>query len=150
MFAWILSCFTRYFTPRRPARGIFHFWDGQRDRAVDPFEILRAIANDPECVPDREAALMLVGDDDATQKTIRCVRRVFGVKPFSEGGLLEDECLQLIEAFYDFLSALKKNTSGSPISSEPTAPESSPASTDPAPTPGNSSLDSPKTPNEAN
>ncbi len=139
--SWLLG-------PRRSARGIFRFWDGQKERAVDPFEILRAIANDPEFVLERDSSLMIKGDDDATQITVRCVRRAFDVKHFNEGGLLEDECLQLIEGFYEFLGALKKNTNGSPTSSEPMAPESSSASTAPDLTLGSSLSDSPKTPSD--
>ncbi len=137
------------FKPRQPTRGIFRFWDGQRDRTIDPFEILRAIENDPEFVLERDGALLVVGDDDSIQKTVRCVRRAFVVKHFNEGGLLEAECLELIERFYEFLSSLKKNINGSPISSEPTAKESSPASTGLGLTPGNLSSDLPKTATEA-
>lgn len=125
--------------PRQTDRGIFRFWDGQQDRAVDPFEILRAIENDPEFSLERDGALLVVGDDDSIQKTVRCVRRAFQVKEFSQGGLLEAECLELIERFYEFLSSLKKNISASPISSRPTATESSAASTDQGLTPGSSS-----------
>lgn len=134
-------------------RGIFHYWDGQRERAADPFEILRAIADDPEYSDDREPKLMLVDDftvsDEAAQKTVRCVRRAFGVKSFNEGGLLEAECLDLIDEFYGFLGALKKNTSPSPISSEPTQ-MSSTVSTGEVPTPGKSSSDLPGTQKESN
>jgi hypothetical protein len=134
---------------RNTNRAIFRFWDGQQDRAADPFEVLRAIENDPEFSLERDGALLIIGDDDSIQKTVRCVRRAFQVKEFSQGGLLEAECLELIERFYEFLSSLKKNISASPISLQPTATESSTASTDPAPIPGNSSSDLPKTATEA-
>lgn len=134
------------FKSRRPTRAIFRFWDGQRDRAADPLEILRALENDSLVNLEVESAFMLAGDAEATLKTVQLVRRAFGVKDFTQGGLLEAECLDLIENFYDFLSSLKKNTSASPISSPPTETESSSASSDPDLTPGNSSSDLPKTP----
>lgn len=142
------NIFARLFR-RRPVRDIFQFWDGQHDRAVDPFEILRGIEHDPEFSPEKEAQFIAAGHDDSIEKAVRCVRRVFNVKHFNDGGLLEAECLELLEAFYDFLAALKKNTSPSPISSEPTGTESLPASTDPPPIPTSSSSDLPKTPTAA-
>lgn len=148
MFNRLLSWWRR--RQQQKHRGIFHFWDGQRERAADPFEIHWAIAADPEFNLDRDSALMQAGDVEASQKAVRCVHRAFGVKPFDQGGLLADECLLLIEEFYEFAGALKKNTSDSPISSPPTALESSTASTDPDPIPGKSSSDLPKTPSEAN
>lgn len=146
MFGLIRKLFRR----RRPTRGIFQFWDGERERYVDPFEILRAISSDTEVNLETESALMLAGDDAATLKTVQLVRRAFGVKHFNEGGLLEAECLELIERFYDFLGALKKNISESPISSTPMESASSTTSTGPEPlAPGSSSSDSPKTPTAA-
>ena len=132
-----------------PSRGIFRFWDGQRYRAVDPFVILANIEADHELNLELDSALVLAGDSAAIARTVRATRRAFGVKDFASGGLLEAECLELIGDFYDFLGALKKNTSASPTLSPPTQ-ESSSASTDPLPSPGKSSSDSPKTPSEAN
>jgi hypothetical protein len=129
----------RWFSPRRPHRDIFYFWDGQRERSVDPFEIMRAIEQDSEFNLERDASLMIAGDDEATQITVRCVRRAFAVKPFNEGGLLEAECLELIQVFYEFLSALKKNISGLPIESEPTDTATSNPPTAPGPIHGSSS-----------
>lgn len=131
-----------------PVRGIFRFWDGQKNRAVDPFVILASIEADPELNLEIDSALVVAGDSAAIAKTVRCTRRAFGVKEFSQGGLLEAECLELIGEFYDFLGALKKNTSLSPISSPPTESMPSPASTDPDPTTGRLSSDSPKMPND--
>lgn len=135
--------------PRQPARGIFRFWDGQRDRSEDPLEILRAVNNDSEFNPEVDPELMNAadGDEEAMLRALRCVRRAFKVKEFSQGGLLESETLDLLAQLYEFLASLKKSTSDFPTSS-PLTTESSEPSTPLAEFPTKSSSDLPKTPND--
>lgn len=130
----------------RRARAIFRYWNGQREVAADPFEITRAIENDPAFNPEIDYALVDAGDSAAILRTVNCVRQAFKVKSFNEGGLLESECLDLMIAFLDFLGSLKKSTSPPPTSSPPTESASSAQGHSPT----SSSSDSPKTPSEAN
>lgn len=89
-------------------RDIFTFFDGQRQRSIDPMPAWFAIAEDKECNAERDMPAASVGDRDAWVRVQAMSRRIFNMKPFSEGGLTEYELSVLLAKFFIFNIALKK------------------------------------------
>ena len=112
-------------------RAIFRFWDGRRVRAVDPIEVSRLLRRDPFFDAETHLKLIDAGDDEAIRVTANAVRQAFGIPDLQGGGLAELECLAVLMDFYEFLHALKKNTSPTPSEQPPTESLSSDASTMP-------------------
>ncbi len=96
------------FWRRRRERDIFTFWDGQQQRSIDPMPPWFAIAEDKECNAVRDMPAASAGDRDARVRVQAMARRMFSVKPFSEGGLTENELSQLLATFFTFNIVLKK------------------------------------------
>ena len=102
-------------------REIFRFFDGCGDpeqgpnRAVDPMVVLRSLQTDEEFVIDKDPELALTGDQDAVERTVKVVRKAFGVVGFSrcdntgtETGLTEGETIALLDEFGLWMEGLKK------------------------------------------
>lgn len=111
-------------------RSIFAFWDGRRLQRVDPLVVYRQLSLDPEFNWDEDPKLIDSGDEKmslaAMQRTASAVRRSFGVGEYDgRQGMTEAECVQLLVTFCEAMQTLKKNTSLSPISREPTESGSS-------------------------
>lgn len=96
------------FWRKRRQRDIFTFWDGERDRSIDPMPAWFAIENDPDCDPKRDFPAADRGDRGAWARNLALFRRMFGVKPFKEGGLTEYELQKVFGDFYAFVTGLKK------------------------------------------
>jgi hypothetical protein len=109
---------------RNRQRQIFRFWDGHKVRGADPIVVWRALLSHPEFEITRDTALMEVSDfkiaDGARQRIVAATRTAFGVESLAGGGLTEDETVDLFKAFCVYAAELKKNSSNTPISSEPT------------------------------
>lgn len=109
-------------------RLLFRYWDGARDRKVDPIPAYRKLLADPEFDEERHLAEAKAGDEDAYEICLRAVKRAFAIQDFSEenvGGLTELEKLALLGAFYAYFDQLKKNIetlSTAPPSTESTLP----------------------------
>lgn len=103
-------------------RRLFAFNDGQRKRSVDPLAVWCSLQDDPAFVLERDLYLVDQGNVNAIRVTTAAVRRAFGLSAWSEesGGLTEAECIALLSLYLDYMSALKKNTSGQPTSPLPT------------------------------
>ena len=100
-------------------RQIFRFHDGTKLRGVDPMVVLRTLQAEKEFT-EADIALAMQGDVDASQRTIRAVRKAFGVIAWeqdqhtgAERGLTEGETLTLLDEFGVWLDAVKKNTNPS-------------------------------------
>ena len=112
--------------PRTPEeRGIFSYFDGTRDRHVDPLVIRRKFIDHPEFSWDSDPAII---DNDsemgrtAYARTLQAMQDVFEIKPLADDltGLTEEEQLQLWLEFVQFLA--KKNETVLPLDS-PTLPQ---------------------------
>lgn len=135
MFEWLWA-WLRSFIPAEAAksespppdsasienRRIFQYWDGAKQRAIDPMVAWRGLHDDAEFSLQNHPGLIDAGDLDACAIGARAARRIFGVAEWSEStpGLTEGESLALIAAFLDYLGDVKKNTGSSPISSSVT------------------------------
>ncbi len=107
-------------------RLIFHYWDGQQDRAGDPLAIQRRLMGAPDLVETAKVADVPTPDGaKAKGELIDLTREAFGVPPFERGGLLDAECLELFVRFGKFLTDLEAEQR--PLRSGPT-PTDSPAS----------------------
>lgn len=131
---------------RRSRREIFRFFDGTRERSVDPIKILRAISSDPEFLPEKHFELAQEGDGEAQGITIAAARRIFGLDEFTDTngkitGTTDGEALGILSDFAEYVSTLKKSTNGP--RTLPSATESAPsaASTTNAPS-GSGSISS--------
>jgi hypothetical protein len=124
--------FWKRFTARRRQRqrAIFRYWDGQRERAIDPAVAYRGLQTHPKYDPRKHPALAEAGDLESLDIMLGAIREVFGLSPLvqdeqgRERGLTDRETLDLVLEFNDFLLGLKKSTSPTPISPPPTAPPS--------------------------
>lgn len=131
-----MRLFSRLFAWRRireREQEIFRFWDGSRERGVDPLVVLRDLNAHPQFKPEFHPSLILNGDPasgavkEATEITLDAVNFAFGVEPWREAdgaakGLTVTKRLELLLTFSEYLDALKKNISGTPTS--PAAMES--------------------------
>lgn len=115
-------------------RAIFRFWDGSTSRRIDPMVVYRRLLEHPEFDWETTPLLIDVHEEavaaDAIRLSADAVRVAFEIPELSETkGLTEIECVQLLQLFVQYLTALKKNISGARISQAPTVPESSEEST---------------------
>lgn len=107
---------------RNRYRNIFPYWDGVRDRRADPLEVWRGLNTDAEFSLIKHPELIDAGDLDAMRIGADAIRRCLDIPSFARGGLTEEECLDLMIAFFDYTAVLKKNinwqlTSPSPLES---------------------------------
>jgi hypothetical protein len=130
IFATIWARFWRLFESqsarRQRQRRIFRYFDGQRESSADPLAAWIALAEDAEFEIEKHTAAIDAGDSEAYKVVSRAVRRVFNVKPFADGGLTDQECLDLLLAFLGYMGSLKKSTNDSLTSSLPTESVSQP------------------------
>ena len=109
---------------RNRQRMIFRFWDGKKVRGADPIVVWRALLSHPEFEITRDTELMNVPEfkisDAARHRLVAATRAAFAVKSLADGGLTEDETVSLFQSFCVYAAELKKNSSNTPISSEPT------------------------------
>jgi hypothetical protein len=115
----ILNLLRRWYFAR--GREIFRFWDGRRQRRIDPVMVWRALLAHPRFDLERDTTLLEVGLDSAWQNTLDATREALGVLPHAEGGLTERETIQLCQSFCVYALELKKNSSPLPTSSGPMA-----------------------------
>ncbi len=99
-------------------RAIFPYWDGQKWRTADPITIYRAIKSHPDFNLERHPEMHDAGDDEATLICLKAARDIFGVKSLQEGGLTETETIDLLGAYFEWISDVKKNISTSLTSPE--------------------------------
>lgn len=101
-----------FFWRKKKTRGIFKFWDGERDRAEDPILLQRTLY-DHELYSDAKAKIVDKDDKfgrEAYSDVLKAIRDTFSVKPLADGGLTEQESWMVFGDFIEFLEGLKKNT----------------------------------------
>lgn len=105
-------------------RGLFRFYDGRGWRLVDPLVMARGFWTHSTFDWDETPRLLQSGNSSIQLQAFRliacAVRDVFGVRELSEGGLSEQECLDLLCSFREYLGDVKKNGSLFPTSVEST------------------------------
>lgn len=124
---WPLSWLRNWWRNRQ--RAIFHYWDGKRNRRIDPMVVYRRLDEHPEFDWDNDTKLFAnIGDErkmlrdaaeEAMQKCIAATREAFAVSAFdsvSGCGLTEMETLSLFESFCVYMGVLKKSTGTLPTS----------------------------------
>jgi hypothetical protein len=109
----------RFDTYRPREQLIYHFWDGQQMRNVDPVKLYKKMA---EVGQELSANIQVStspskGAAKAYEAVVRSVRSIFDLKAFEEGGLTEIDTVGLLDHFLIFCGRLKKNTSPSLTSS---------------------------------
>lgn len=123
-----------WFRARR--RAIFRFYDGSRDRAIDPLVAWRTMWEHPTCNPntDFEPAVGIAPDGSSTKydpaaqdRVLDMARQMFGVKAYSEDnpGLTIEETFALLWRFMNYMNTLKKKPAVLPTPSEPSESGSS-------------------------
>ncbi len=97
-----------WFTRQR--RDIFKYWDGVRNRSIDPEVAWKTMWADPDCVVKDDFKSADAGDVDAWDRVQAMGRRMFGVKAYSDTqpGLTEHELSKLIGEFVRYMAVLKK------------------------------------------
>lgn len=137
----------------RPDRLIFKFWDGSRDRKIDPLEVQSALTSIDDFDLDTDMKLAQTsgpGATDALRRVISAVQCAFRVVPYDEGppevGLTGAECMTLLFDFAHFVADLKKKYAPSLTSLELT--ESSPTDSPTPNTSDSSSIETVSSPTE--
>lgn len=140
MVGWLIQKWLNWRIAR--SRAIFHFWDGQRRKSLDPMLIWLKLKADPEFSIDKHPGLIDLGDDESQLIGVRAVQRAFGVKDFLQGGLTHLESLNLLAGFFEYLATQKKSINPTQTLLPPTeSPPSEPSTT-------NAASDSGRTPAE--
>lgn len=129
MWGWLLSLV------RRDDRCLFHYWDGVKQRSIDPVVAHRGLWRDKICNFADDGPLSCNPKDqngnpvfpieaviEAEDRVRDLGRRVFGVKAYGDGqpGLTCMELDELMSRFVVFSAELKKKLAPLPTSSEPT------------------------------
>lgn len=110
---------------RNRQRAIFRFWDGTCIRGVDPMSIFLAIKAHPTYNAETDPPLVDADDKDAYERMVKGCQDVFSIPVFQEvngirHGLTGPECISLMVDFTQYVVALKKNTSGNPMTPDAT------------------------------
>lgn len=141
LFGWLKSLI------RRDERRIFSYWNGGKRVFVDPVPTWYALNYADDISLEKEMLVMEGGSDaDAFEAMVRVdplIRRVFSLKPFSQGGPTTEEAVQLLADFSNWIGEVKKNGNGPPILPAPTESPSLETSTT------NAGSDSGQTPSES-
>lgn len=103
-----------YFWNRQ--REIFRYRDGTRERRADPIAVWRALLSDESFEIERDSQLMELNDRGAWGRCVTATRKALSVPEFENGGLTEDETVNLFQSFCLYVAALKKNSSPTPTS----------------------------------
>ena len=100
--------FRKFFLRYRP--GVFRYWDGYNRRHADAMTLYVALLEREDYLPEEDLKQIDSGDIETRKRVIAIVSEVFDAKLFDgKQGLLEDEALNLLDSFYDYIEAVKKN-----------------------------------------
>jgi hypothetical protein len=160
MLGWLRNLFSR-----GDDRLLFRYWDGVKQRAIDPVGAYRRVWNDDQCnlLSDATTARNPPGPEGtafypfseviaAEDRLRELTRRVFDVKEWTESqpGLTLDETDLLLNNFLSFCADLKKKRSTSPTALPPTTSTEPCKSTDTQAFPAGSDQDYCSTANASN
>jgi hypothetical protein len=122
-------------------RCIFSFYDGTRQRKIDPMEVQNTLNTIPDFDLDidfKMATSELIPDKEknaALQRVINAIRKAFWIAPYCdapESGLTGGECMSVFVDFAGFIDGLKKRLDTLQISSPSVVSQDVPS-----PTPSN-------------
>lgn len=105
-------------------RLLFKYWDGHRQRAIDPFRVYREFRSDPQIDLATIGPQVDNWEEPATGLLLSAICRVFGVKRYDDDtglGLTDPELLNLFGDLNDYLEDVKKKYNLGPTSPQPTA-----------------------------
>ena len=147
MLSWIKNLFRKNpplsegdysFSLYRPAdRRIYTYFDGEKLVKADPMTLHKRVMDvGPELSIDMKVAHSgMKGAKDAHDKMVAKIRTIFSVKRYEDGGLTEQECVELLDHFLLYEDVQKKISNTSPTSPETTSPPLPPSSAVAPPTP---------------
>lgn len=111
MIRKLLLRLSRFFRRPRSSTRIFAYFDGQRWRSIDPIQVVQSLEVHPKYIPEKHLDAANNGDLSALEIIADAVCDVFGVKAYDDGeGLTVAERKGLLDAFYLYCHAVKKNT----------------------------------------
>jgi hypothetical protein len=93
------------------------YWDGQRERRIDPYRAYRQLQAHPEIDLEAIAPLVDQGQEPETTQLVNALADVFGVCRYDDAtgrGLTDWEIIDLLAALNEFLLALKKKSNLGP------------------------------------
>lgn len=118
-FGWLRKKPPEPVAEQPPARAIFSYHDGTRQRFADPIAVMRAMLSHPTLVLDQHLKELASEDmrlqSDASAIVSQATREIFGLEPWSESNLealTEMEVLDVLTDFVLFTDGLKKNGNG--------------------------------------
>jgi hypothetical protein len=104
-------------------RVVFRYWDGIQWRLGDPFALWRAILHHPRMNLDTMAAMLDRGEEPESTIVLDGLTEIFGLTRFDDRtgkGLTDWEIQNVLVAFEQYITGLKKSTDVGPMPSEPT------------------------------
>lgn len=148
MLSWIRSWFAKKeeedaefgYVPER--RVIYPYFDGKATVRADPIVLYRKYSK-VKTVLHADAAVAQSPSKAREEKylsTLVLIRDIFGVKELDqEGGLTEQETVDLLNDYLGFMELLKKSTRTPPTSPAGTSPATPPAAATPPTVPSSAS-----------
>ncbi len=111
-------------------RQIYHYHNGKEEIHADPMILYKAMMKvGPELSIDMKVATSASKDaEKAHDSLIKKIRGIFSLKSLEEGGLTENESIDLLDHFLIYTEVLKKNSSPLVTSPMVTSHPSSPSS----------------------
>lgn len=119
------------FFRRKPQSKVFRYFDGIRERGIDPIVVMRNLSSHPvfnfqvhpelsnlapaEGATPAEVKQTMQIAAEATKVCVEAAREVFGLKPYdsvTDSGLTEGQALEVLDAFCEWFESLKKATAG--------------------------------------
>lgn len=103
-------------------RAIYFYWDGKKEVQADPLVLYKKIMDfGPELSVDLKVSTSLSKDASSHHDSlISKIRKIFSLTSLEEGGLTEMETIGLLDHFLAYCDSVKKNSSPSVMSSNPT------------------------------
>ena len=102
---------------------LFKYWDSTQWRYIDPVTAFRKCQHHEAMDWDNKGTLIEAGSEPETTEYVQAICDIFDVEKYDEStgeGLTETELAGLLNHLTEWLLGVKKNTSGSSTSPEPT------------------------------
>lgn len=97
----------------RPSeRALYGYFNGEKTIWQDPLVLYKNLMTEgPELsVNIKVANSSMKGNIEASNEAAKQIRNIFGIKPFTEGGLTETELSNLLVHFLNYCEGVKKNS----------------------------------------
>jgi len=114
---------------KKPRRDIFRYFDGKRERGIDPLVAMRRLQDDPKYIPEEHLANIdsEIKDvsDEAVTVVVCAARRAFELEAWREEngkdvGVTDTEAYMVLMEYYNWSTLVKKNSSGTLMSLDDT------------------------------